>query len=85
MVRKDIATRLEKNFNNPQVDVSISKFNSRRNVYVLGEVVRLDNRSWIGAITLAELISDGLSQTTSNAKKLVMKSEDTKEQYFMPT
>ncbi len=88
MVRKDITTRLEKNFNNPQVDVSISKFNSRRNVYVLGEVVRPRTiEVGLVPITLAEAISvsDGLSQTTSNAKKVfvIRKSfEDNKGAIF---
>lgn len=73
IIREEITKKLEENFNNPQVDVAISKFNSRRNVYVLGEVVRPRTiEVGLVPITLAEAVSvsDGLSQTTSNAKKV---------------
>lgn len=84
IVRNDITKKLEEKFNNPQVDVSISKFNSRRNVYVLGEVVRPRTIEFgLVPITLAEAISvsDGLSQTTSNAKKvfIIRKSDETNQ------
>ena len=72
-LRTAVTEKLKINFNDPQVDVSISEFNSRRNIYVLGEVFRPKTlKLGLVPITLAEAISesDGLSQLTSNSNKI---------------
>ena len=38
-IRSDISNALSKNFNAPQIDVSIARFNSQK-VYILGEVLK---------------------------------------------
>ncbi len=38
-LRKDLTVRLSSNFNNPQLDLSIARFNSQK-VYILGEVTK---------------------------------------------
>tara|TARA_Y100001934_G_C12374405_1_gene788352 strand:+ start:1806 stop:2648 length:843 start_codon:yes stop_codon:yes gene_type:complete len=72
-LRNSVTEKLRVNFNNPQVDVSISQFNSRRNIYILGEISRPKTiKVGLVPITLAEAISesDGLSQVTSNAERI---------------
>jgi len=70
-VRDSVTKKLSIDFNEPQVDVSITEFNSKRNVYVLGEI---NNPSTIQIglvpVTLADAISTskGLSNITSNPK-----------------
>lgn len=70
-VRDSVTKNLSVDFNQPQVDVSITEFNSKRNVYVLGEI---NNPSTIQIglvpVTLADAISSskGLSNITSNPK-----------------
>lgn len=58
-VRELITMQLDNTFNDPQVDVSISKFNSKRNIYILGEVTSPRTLS-IGLvpINLAEAIAE---------------------------
>lgn len=72
-IRFELTERLESSFNSPQVDVAIKKYNSTRNIYVLGEVRRPITLS-IGMVplTLSDAIAEaqGLSQTTSNPKKV---------------
>lgn len=68
-VREVITMQLDKTFNDPQVDVSISKFNSKRNIYILGEVTSPKTLN-IGLvpINLAEAIAEarGLRVDSSN-------------------
>ena len=65
--------RLSNTFNDPQVDVSIFKFNKSRNIYVLGEV-RSPKSLQVGLVplTLAEALSqaDGLAPGTSNGNRI---------------
>ncbi len=68
-VRDELSIALSNEFKNPQVDVSIRKFNEKRNVYVLGEVLQRNTIS-VGFVplTLADAISQsgGLSPETSD-------------------
>ena len=72
-IRQDITMRLSNTFNDPQVDVSIFKFNKSRNIYVLGEV-RSPKSLQVGLVplTLAEALSqaDGLAPGTSNGNRI---------------
>lgn len=69
-VRDEITKKLAKGFNDPQVDVSIIEFNSKRNVYIIGEVSRPTTiKLGLVSLSLSEALSQaqGLSQTTSKA------------------
>lgn len=72
-VRNQITLKLSKTFNDPQVDVSIYEFNSKRNVYVLGEVKDPTTLSvGLVSLTLADAIAsaEGLAPGTSNANQI---------------
>ena len=80
-VRSEITKGLEDNFNNPQVDVTISRFNEKRKIYVIGEVstpTTIDLR--LEPISLAQAIGTarGTSVTTSNSSDVyvIRLSED---------
>jgi len=67
--RQIITEGLAKDFIDPKVDIAISEFNSRRQVYVFGEVLRPQTiKLSLVRITLAEALSftNGLSPATSN-------------------
>lgn len=72
-VRDVITSKLDETFNEPQVDVSITKFNSKRNIYILGEVTTPKTLS-IGLvpINLSEAIAEakGLRVDSSNPKNV---------------
>ena len=72
-VRNKVTELLAINFNDPQVDVSITEFNETRNVYVLGEVIRPQTiKIGLVPLTLGSAISqsNGLSPATSNSNKV---------------
>ena len=70
-VRKILTEGLKKSFNDPQLDLSITNYNPRRKVYVVGEVISPGNIS-IGPsnLTLSDAISQsrGLSPITSDPR-----------------
>ncbi len=72
-VRNIITESLSKVFKNPQVDVSITQFNEKRNIYVLGEVSK-SNVIKLGLvpITLSDAISlsGGISNNSSRGSRV---------------
>lgn len=71
--REIITDGLSKDFIDPKVDIAISEFNSRRQVYVFGEVLRPQTiKLSLVKITLAEALSftNGLSPATSNPSSI---------------
>ena len=77
-VRTIITEKLNLEFNDPQVDVSISKYNKNRNVYIVGEVIKPSSMTiGIEDITLADLIA--------NAKGLKSETSDPKDIYIIRT
>ena len=74
-IRLFITDGLSKAFNDPQVDVTISKFNERRKIYVIGEVsqpIIIDMK--LEAITLSDALGQakGISVTTSNSDAIYL-------------
>ena len=73
VIREELTLALSKNFKDPQVDVTITDFNIKRNIYVLGEV-KEPNIINLGIvpISLSDAISQsgGLSNTSSNGKRV---------------
>lgn len=78
-VRDELSAALSDEFKNPQVDVSIRRFNEKRNVYVLGEVIKRNSIS-VGFVplTLADAISQsgGLSPETSDGNDVFVIRKD---------
>ncbi len=72
-IRIIVREKLKNSFNDPQVDVQISKYNPRRSVYVVGEVLAPGTIS-IGrsALTLKDALSQarGLSPVTSDPSSI---------------
>lgn len=85
-VRDEITKKLAKGFNDPQVDVSIIEFNSKRNVYIIGEVFRPTTiKLGLVSLSLSEALSQaqGLSQTTSKASHVyVLRRNGTSAKIF---
>lgn len=77
-LRNDLTYALSKSFNEPQVDVSISRFNSQK-VFVLGEVTKpsLINITDV-PISLSDAIgtSYGLNTNTSSADVFIIRQSD---------
>tara|TARA_Y100001968_G_scaffold43_1_gene39 strand:+ start:4342 stop:5091 length:750 start_codon:yes stop_codon:yes gene_type:complete len=72
-VRNNLTNLLSKDFINPQVDVTITRFNSKRNIYVVGEVSKPTNMVLgIEPISLSEALvrSGGLNPNTSDPKSV---------------
>ena len=70
-IRSIITEKLSGQFKDPQIDVSVVKFNDGRNIYLIGEVVRPKTLAiGLTPITLADAISqaEGLSPITSNPR-----------------
>ena len=72
-VRKMISDKLQENFVDPQVDVTIVEFNDARTVYVVGEIKNaVSFKIGIEPISLMDAIgkSRGLNPYTSNAEEV---------------
>lgn len=79
-VRNKVTKKLSENFKEPQVDVSIIKFNNKRNLYILGEVRRPKTIN-VGLVplSLADVISEaqGLNTNTARGSRVfVIRSRD---------
>ena len=79
-VRNKVTKKLSENFKDPQVDVSIIKFNNKRNLYILGEVKRPKTIN-VGLVplSLADAISEaqGLNTNTARGNRVfVIRSRD---------
>ena len=78
-VRDILTAGLKKSFNDPQIDLSITNFNPRRKVYVVGEVISPGNIA-IGPsnLTLSDAISQsrGLSPITSDPRDVFVIRKD---------
>ena len=77
---RDILTEgLKKSFNEPQIDLSITNYNPRRRVYVVGEVIKPGNIP-IGPsnLTLSDAVSQsrGLSPITSDPRDVFVIRKD---------
>lgn len=72
-VRDVITSKLSENFIDPQVDVTVTKYNKNRNIYLVGEFVQPKTMTiGIEEITLADAIADakGLRETTARSDKV---------------
>ncbi len=80
-VRKILTEGLKKSFNDPQLDLSITNYNPRRRVYVVGEIISPGNIP-IGPsnLTLSDAISQsrGLSPITSDPRDVYVIRKDIK-------
>lgn len=77
-LRQDITLSLSSNFNNPQLDVSIARFNSQR-IYLLGEVTRPTRINITDVpLSLAEALgqASGLNINSSNASQVYIIRQD---------
>ncbi len=78
-VRDILTTGLRKSFKDPQIDLSITNYNPRRKVYVVGEVINPGNIA-IGPsnLTLSDAISQsrGLSPITSDPRDVFVIRKD---------
>ena len=71
-IRSDISNALSKNFNAPQIDVSIARFNSQK-VYILGEVLKPNKINITDVpMTLSDVLGEvgGLKTNTSNGSEV---------------
>ena len=77
-LRSELALKLSSSFNEPQLDLSIAKFNSKK-IYLLGEVTQPEKINLTDVpITLADAIGEvkGLSTVTANgADVFIIRSE----------
>lgn len=77
-LRTELALKLSQSFNEPQLDLSIAKFNSKK-IYLLGEVTQPEKINLTDVpITLADAIGEvkGLSTVTANgADVFIIRSE----------
>mgnify|MGYP001200202240 CR=1 FL=1 len=81
--RQIITQGLAKDFIDPKVDIAISEFNSRRQVYVFGEVLRPQTiKLSLVRITLAEALSftNGLSPATADSSAIYVVRKISKEE-----
>lgn len=72
-VRELITSGLSKNFVNPQVDVTVTKYNQKQDIYVIGEVNKPQKLTiGIDGLSLADAIGSslGLNLITANAKEV---------------
>lgn len=72
-VRKLITLGLSENFVNPQVDVTVTKYNQKQDIYVIGEVNKPQKLTiGIDGLSLADAIGSslGLNLITANAKEV---------------
>ena len=72
-IREELKNSLSLTFKNPQVDVTITEFNEKRNIYVLGELKQTNViKLGIVPITLADAISQsgGISNTSSHGSRV---------------
>ena len=73
-LRDELTLKISKYFNDPQLDLSIAKFNSQK-VYLLGEVTRaLKINITDIPLSLSEALGEakGLSTNTSNASEIII-------------
>ena len=83
-LRSELALKLSNSFNEPQLDLSIAKFNSKK-IYLLGEVTQPEKINLTDVpITLADAIGEvkGLSTVTANgADVFIIRSETSASGY----
>lgn len=80
-LRDDLSSQLSEFFNDPQLDVTIARFNSQK-VYLLGEVTRPKKLNITDVpLSLAEALgeADGLNTNTSNGSEVFIIRRGTKE------
>ncbi len=74
-VRKKIYTLLSKNFKDPQIDITVTKYNENRRAYLLGEVLQPQN-FYVGiekiSLTDAIALSKGLDPRFSSASQIYL-------------
>ena len=71
-LRSDISSRLSTNFINPQLDLTVSKFNSQT-VYLLGEVIKPSKINITDIpLSLSEALgqTDGINNNTANGAEV---------------
>ena len=86
-LRLDISDELATFFKDPQLDLSIVKFNSQR-VYLLGEVSKPSRISLTDIpLSLTEALgqTDGINNNTANGKEIfiIRRSNDSLQEYLL--
>ena len=85
-VRQEVYELLSKNFIDPQIDVTVTKYNENRRAYLMGEVIKPQS-FYVGiekiSLTDAVGLSSGLDPRFSNAGKIyIIRSYDNKPTIF---